>query len=134
MPAAYLTTEQATARLTDYEIQAAPSQAELRIASDDLDLEGPFVADRFDPAQMREFPRSETVRDDVAGSVPALVLDWVALRAYALSEDDEAPVLSERVSSISVSYARPKKGRVERLMANLLRPYRAGRARPVRIV
>ena len=135
MPAAYLTTQQATTRLAAYEIQAAPSEVELRIASDDLDLrEGPFVADRLGPAQVREFPRSATVRDDVAGSVPAQVLDWVALRAYQLSEDDEPAVLSEKVSSISVRYARGKKGRVERLMANLLRPYRARRARSVRIV
>lgn len=127
MPAAYLTAADAQQRLSRYNIVGSPSQADLEIASDDLDLSGSFVGDRLDPVQHREFPRSATVRGDVAGAVPERVLDWVALRAYQHSEDDEPPVLSERVSSIGVSYARGKRSRPERLMANLLRSYRAGR-------
>lgn len=133
MPAAYLTAADAKTRLSRYNVVGSPSAADLEAASDDLDLVGRFVGDRLDPAQHREFPRSVAIQDDVPGSVPPRVLDWVALRAYQLSEDDEPPVLAEKVSSISVRYARGKKGRVERLMANLLRHYRAG-TRVARIV
>lgn len=134
MPAAYLTAADAQKRLSRYNIAGSPIAADLEIASDDLDLAGGFVGEKLDPAQHRQFPRGIAVQDDPVGQVPPRVLDWVALRAYQLSEDDEAPVLSEKVSSISVSYARPKRARVERLMANLLSPYRRGRARTARIV
>lgn len=132
MPAAYLTPTEAEARLTRHKIVGSPSQADLEIASDDLDGLGRFVGEKLNPAQHREFPRTTTVQDDVAGSVPPRVLDWVALRAHQHSEDDEPPVLSERISSIGVSYARGKVSRTSRLMANLLRFYRTGR-RPARI-
>lgn len=137
MPAAYLTATDAKTRLSRHSIVGSPSQADLEIASDDLDLSGRFIGVRNTEAQLREFPRSVTVRDDAPGAVPGRVLDWIALRAYQLSEDDDAPVLSEKVSSISVSYARAKESRVERLMQNLLRHYLAsagGRRAPARIV
>ncbi len=133
MPAAYLTAADAQTRLGRYNITGSPSQADLEAASDDLALLGRFVGEKLDPAQHRQFPRSVAVADDAAGAVPGRVLDWVALGAYQYSEDDEPPVLAEKVSSISVRYARGKKGRVERLMKNLLRSYRAG-GQSVRIV
>ena len=132
MPAAYLTPAEAEARLSRHKIVGSPLAADLEIASDDLDGLGRFVGEKLNPAQHREFPRTVAVQDDVAGSVPSRVLDWVALRAYQHSEDDEPPVLSERISSIGVNYARGKVSRTSRLMANLLRFYRTGR-RPARI-
>lgn len=137
MPVPYLTTGQATARLALYAITAAPaspSAAELAIASDALDQRGNYVGEPASTVQLRSFPRSITIADDLAGAVPDRVLDWVALRAYQLSIDDAPPIAQEKVGSLGVQYrtsagrGRGKVSRPERLMANLLRAYRAGGA------
>lgn len=133
MPSAYLTPALARDRLARFDITATPSQVELDIASDNLDLLGGFVGLKYDPAQHRAFPRSVAVRDDAAGSVPAAILDWVALTAYELSVEDEPGIKSESIDEIAVSYDRGKKSRISRLKKNLLRPYRGGFGR-VRIV
>lgn len=133
MPAAYLTTEAATARLARYGVDSAPPAAILEIASDDLDLKGPFLGETIEPVQYREFPRTPSIQDDPVGEVPGRILDWVALRAHQLVEEDDAPILSERVSSIGVGYGGSgKRSQHYRLMKNLLRLYRArGEARVV---
>ncbi|PLS86469.1 MAG: hypothetical protein CYG60_07100 [Actinobacteria bacterium] len=131
MPAAYLTPTDAIARLAAYGIDGSPTGAELRLASDDLDRLGRFVGEKADPAQHRAFPRDVTVQDDPPGVVPPRVLDWVALTAYQLSEEDEPPVTSERVDNLNVAYGgRGKRSKASRLKKRLLFGYRgAGPAR-----
>ena len=124
MPASYLTTAQATARLARYSIESSPPVAYLEVASDDLDLKGPFVGEPVEEVQYRAFPRTPAIRDDVAGTVPNNILDWVALRAYQLTEDDDAPALVEKVDKLAAEYSRGKKSTQARLMKNLLRLYR----------
>lgn len=127
MPAAYLTAADAELRLARYNITATPSLAELEVASDDLDLMGGFVGEKLVETQHREFPRDVDVQDDPAGAVPPRVLDWVALKAYRYTLDDDTNHSSERIDSINVAYntRSGKVSREKRLMRNLLRPYRA---------
>lgn len=125
MPAAYLTPEQAQTRLAAHGFDLLPLAAVVSIASDDLDLKTPFIGKKLDPAtQHRQFPRDTTVQDDVAGTVPSRVLDWVALRAYQLTKQDDAPIIIEQVNKLSVRYEKGKRSNVARLMDNKLRPYK----------
>lgn len=124
MPAAYLTTTQANARLALYSITTALTAKELERASDALDLEGDFVGYPYADDQLRAFPRDVEIRDDVAGVVPDAILDWVALTAYQLHKADEPPVKSERLGKLGQTYTRGKKSRIYRLKRNLLRLYR----------
>ncbi len=122
----YLTRQQIEDRLLSrfgYEAEILDGDAD--IASDDLDSMRPFLGRKTDSTQAREFPRnSEIIQDDV--------LDWVALRAYQLATDDEAPVSSESAGRVSVSYFRPKLSQTERRMRSLRKPYR--NTAPARIV
>ena len=93
------------------------------IASDKLDASGPFLGEKYDPAQARQFPRTYLRDGDVPGAVPDGVLEWVALRAYRLSEDDEPAIASEGIGDIRVSYATPKLSQATERMTGLLRPY-----------
>lgn len=127
MPAAYLTPADAGTRIASYglSLPAPPPEAILRIASDELDLKGPFLGERLGgELQQREFPRDTSVQDDVPEQVPERILDWVALRAYQLAKDDDAPIKAEKIDKISVSYSRGKTSKVSRYMRNLLRYYR----------
>lgn len=139
---AYLTAAEARSRLSDsgtgygftVDEVAGISPGDVMAASADLDAMGPFKGIPADVLQESAFPRLlPPLYTAPQGGSPALtpdaVLDWVALRAYQLSVDDEAPVSSEGAGRVSVSYARPKTGRTERLMASLLEPYllRVGR-------
>jgi hypothetical protein len=105
-------------------LTATPTAAVLLIASDHLDLKGPFIGCLLDEAQHRAFPRNVAVQDDPEGEIPDRVLDWVALRAYQLSRADEPGVKSEKVDSLSAAYTRGKRSRPDRLMRNLLKLYR----------
>ncbi len=130
----YLTTTDAQNRLsTRFDIGSpALTSGDVDSASDDLDLMGPFVGVKDGPGtQNRQFPRSVTLAGDTAGVVPDRILDWVALRAYQLATEDRPAIVSEGVLADRVKYARPKKGRVERLMASLLKPYKRGGVRIV---
>lgn len=144
MAAPYLTADEAKVRLSDpatgygftAEEVSGISRGDVMAASSDLDAMGPFVGRRTDPNQEREWPRK--FGGDLLEDAPSIlnpyvtpdaVLDWVALRAYQLSQDDEAPVSSESAGRAGQSFARPKLSRTERLMASLLDPYllRVGR-------
>lgn len=126
MPAAYLTPQDATTRLAKYGIVSTPAQAFLDVASDDLDTKYHYVGERYDDEQLREFPRSVTIRDDVEGEVPSNVLDWVALRAYALTEEDDPPIYTEALDGIMIKYGgHGKRSQHHKLMRNLLRFYRS---------
>lgn len=122
--AAYLTPEQAATRLTSYTVSATPTVMELTIASDMLDRKGMFIGVPYAEDQPRAFPRSETVSGDTEGVTPDRVLDWVALTAYQLQEEDEPPIRHERISSLSSTYTRGLKSRVERVKRYLLQDYR----------
>ncbi len=135
MPA-YLTAPAARERLSNrFGITANPLDGDLDAASDELDARGPFLGERYaSNEQARAFPRSVTAPGDTVGVVPERVLDWVALRAYQLGQEDLPPVSGEAVLDDQVRYARPKKSRVERLMKSLLVPYRRGSVRIARAV
>ncbi len=126
MPPAYLTTQAATARLAAYGIESSPSDAVLRLASDDLDQEAPFVGEKLDPLnQHRQFPRDVTVQDDAPSTVPGRVLDWVALKAHRYDLDDDSPHVLEKIDKITIQYrTRGKIAREVRLMKNLIKPYK----------
>lgn len=125
MPAPYLSPTDAAARLTRYRITGSPNETELSLASDEIDARSGWIGNTYASGQLRAFPRSVTVQDDVAGTVPSRVLDWVALRAFQLSEDDDPDVTQEKVDVLSFSYGgRGKRSRTRRLMQGLLKPYR----------
>ena len=125
MPAAYLTPTQVRDRLAAFDIVSTPPAGMCAIASDDLDGKGGFIGFKLVETQHREFPRDITVQDDTPGAVPERILDWVALRAYQLTEDDDAPVIIESVDKLMVRYGgKGKKSTHSRLMRNLLRFYR----------
>lgn len=114
---AYLETQSARERLADYEMTPAeelPTAGDLRAASAALDALAPFAGAKTDPAQEKEFPRNG---EEV---VPDEVLDWVALRAYQLSRDEEPPVKSEGAGRVSVTYLYGKLSSTERRMMHLL--------------
>lgn len=126
--APYLTADEIIDRLEErfgYQ-EAEILDGDADAASDDLDSMGPFLGLKAVSTQEREFPRYGTA------AVPPRVLDWIALRAYQLATDDEAPVSSESAGRVSVSYFRPKLSQAERRMRNLLAPYR--NMAPARIV
>jgi hypothetical protein len=123
---AYLTADQIIDRLEDrFGLTAEVLDGDAAIASADLD-KLPFVGVKTDSTQAHEFPRYPETE------VPDAILDWVALRAYQLSVDDEAAVQSESAGKVSVSYFRAKRSQTERRMEALVGPYRSGAA--VRIV
>lgn len=121
--APYLTPEEAEARLATYTVEATPTVMELTIASDMLDRRS-FIGGPYSEVQERAFPRSETVPGDTENVVPDRVLDWVALTAYQLQEEDEPPIRSEGISTINTTYTRGLRSRVERLKRHLLMDYR----------
>ena len=129
MAAPYLTRAEAASRLTDPETgygftaeeAGVISGGDLRAASDELDAMGPFVDSPSDPTQERQWPRNAP--GSSGPGMPDAVLDWVALRAYQLSSDDEPPVRSEGAGGVSVSYAVPKLSQSGKRMERLLAPY-----------
>jgi hypothetical protein len=132
LAAPYLIKTEATARLTDAntgygfttEQAGAITGGDLRLASDALDSMAPFEGERALVDQEREFPRVYLVGDSrAAATVPDAVLDWVALKAYALSTEHEPGVRSEGAGRVSVSYSEPKRSQLERRMEGLIEPY-----------
>ena len=122
----YLTPEEAADRLTEYGLEPAEVLAtELQVVSNDLDREHTFVGERYVEGQLREFPRNITLPGDTDNAVPSDVLDWVAITAYELHNDDEAPVKQERIDTVTTAWTRGVKSRASRLKKNLLRPYLA---------
>lgn len=110
--ASYLTKADAEARLKDRfgvpADEAVVFPADLEAATAELDSLAPFEGDRADAAQLLEFPRR-------GEEIPEVVLDWVALRAHQLGqEEDDAPLKSEEVLDKKVTYARPSESRLER--------------------
>jgi hypothetical protein len=127
MAAPYLSTLEASDLLLRYNIEGVfPGEGRLRAASDRLDFgQRPFIGSKYSPTQARQFPRSETLADDVAGQVPDDVKRWVALEAYKLTQPDSPPLTSEPIPSVGqLTYARPARSDAERYQDGLLDRYK----------
>jgi hypothetical protein len=131
--ASYLTAADALTRLEKYGISGATvTDGDVEAASADLDALGPFIGQRNGGStQALAFPRTLALPGETAGATPDRVLDWVALRAYQLTQPDEAPVTEEGILRDRVKYSRARRSCIERLMRSLLKGYRAGSARIV---
>lgn len=126
MAAPYLTEAQAAPRLGAYSLSDPdehPSDAFLKLASDEIDEYRSLMGGPYDLLQPRAFPRSITVADDTEGQVPERILDFVSLRAYQLANEDDPPVITESVKGLSTTFTRGRKTLAERIMPQLLRPY-----------
>lgn len=126
--APYLTATELEVRLASrFGITAEVTDGDADIASDELDASGPFVGERQAGGQVRAFPRTLNPdgTDNASAEVPPAVLDWVTLRAYALSVDEEPAVKSESIMDSTTVYAEPRRSQTERRMERLLAPYRA---------
>lgn len=121
----YLSPTEAATRLGSYGLESEVLAVELQIVSNDLDREHTFVGERYADGQEREFPRNITLAGDTEGQIPSDVLDWLAITAYQLHNDDEAPIKQERVDTITTAWTRGVRSRSDRLKKNLLRPYLA---------
>lgn len=124
----YLTADAIASRLDDrfgIEAEIAPGDAEM--ASYELDSQGPFIGARQDSEQEMAFPRTlnpnGTENEDT--TIPAAVLDWVALCAYRITGGDAPGIVSRSRSGLSESYSRPVVDKNERRMNRLLWPYLA---------
>ena len=127
MATPYLTAQAAESRLyATYRIEGELSTGDVLAATLELDrYAGPFIGERYDSEQELAFPRSVEPDGTATTSedAPDAVLDWVALRAYELSREDEPPVTSRGLIRASVTYGRAAIPRTTRLMESLLNPY-----------
>lgn len=123
--APYLTAETAQDRLlARYGITSALGDGDLDAASDELDALSPFIGTRYDADQARLFPRSiEPDGTNSDGTLPANILDAVALLALDFSDDSGPPVTSESAGGVSVTYAVPKRHVNRRRADALVHPY-----------
>ncbi len=113
----YQTVAEAEARLqTRYNLEASLTIGDVMLASLDLDGLAPFEGEKTDSGQAREFPR------DGDTETPDAVLDWVALRAYALVSEEKEGVTRRRVDVLSIEHA-PAYSRTARRLQKLLDPY-----------
>lgn len=123
----FINPEDASARLSSrFGIEGASlTHGDLAIASSNLDGRAPFVGEKNDEYQLHQFPR------DGEDDVPEAILDYVALRAFALATNDKPAVSSERADEVSVTYRSPKRSQTEKRMARLVAPYlrRVGRVK-----
>lgn len=133
MAAPYLTKAQAVTRLSDPDTGYGYTAAEagiitggdLRAASDELDAMSPFIGARPDDDQVREWPRQLRLRGTPGdpAETPDPVLDWVALKAFELSADEDPAIKSHSVLDESITYAVPAASKTQKRMARLLDPY-----------
>ena len=122
----YLTSSEASMRLSDFDLDGYPAQGLLNVASRRLDSLGPFVGDRLDHDQVLAFPRDVTLDGDTPGEVPDAVKDFVALEAFRLSQDDDVTTQSASIGgNISMTFARPATSREERIQRRLIHRYLA---------
>lgn len=123
--ASYLTATAAQDRLlARYQITATLNDGDMDLASDELDALRPFIAEKYASDQERAFPRSvEPDGSNGDGTVPANILDAVALLALEYVEDFGPPVKSEGAMSATVVYQAPKRHVNRRRVDALLNPY-----------
>lgn len=119
---AYLRREEAATRL-GVELADAPSNLDLRLASEAVDAYGPFVGYKADWNQERQFPRREWAYSD-ALPIPENVLDAVCLlAALEASPEQVVAVTQESDLDTSVTYSAPVVPDAIRRAGILLRPY-----------
>lgn len=123
--APYLTPAQIATRLLDrFSIAATVTPGDADIASDELDALGPFVGVKETAGQVREWPR--VLSDGIGPAVtPEAVKDWIALRAYQLSSDEDPAITRETILDASWTYAEPKLSTSQKRMSYLLAPFLA---------
>jgi len=108
----YMTPEEARLTLVDrFGIDKSPMIGDLVAASDELRERAPFVesVDLDDP--------------------PDALLDWVALRALVLTEDEPGAVTEDSMSPFTRKYARPEATQNQKRLERLIRPYLSHRGR-----
>lgn len=98
----------------------APSDFDLRIASDALDAMGPFKGSPGSVDQERAFPRILQGSQPVT---PDAVLDAVCLLAKSEAEDEDPAIQSESTLDKSITYASPKIPISTRRIGVLMAPY-----------
>lgn len=109
----YLTPEQARLTLVErFGIDKSPMIGDLIAASEELREYAPFV---------------DGV--DLDGELPDTLLDWVALRAHVLSEDEPGPVTEDSMSPFTRRYARPEATQNQKRLERLIAPYLAHKGR-----
>ena len=122
MPA-YLTRAQYATRTGTAEANA-PTDYELRLASDAVDDSGPFIGLRYTSTQERSFPRNITLPGDTENVVPERVLDAVVeLARSEQSGETITPITSESALDKSISYAAPVIPQSVRRVQSLLARY-----------
>lgn len=108
----YLTPGESQIRLLNrYNIDKAPMIGDLVSASEELREHAPFVAD---------------VDLD---NPPDALLDWVALRALVLSEDEPGAVVEDSMNPFTRKYAAPEHTQNGKRLERLLRSYLAHKGR-----
>lgn len=121
--AAYLTQAEYAARTSTLEADA-PSNLDLRLASEAVDAYRPFIGDKLLEDQAREFPRTWVRPGDTAEVVPESVLDAVVLiAALEASPEQVVSVSAESDLDTSVQYSRPVIPDAMRRAQILLSPY-----------
>ncbi len=117
--ASYLTEAEADTRLQNiFDIEHESVFGRARLASAKIDQMGPFIGIRYGDTQALAFPRSVTLDGDTEGVVPEAVLNLAALLTYrATAPDAGVAVTSESARGLSRSYAAPKTGATDSLVA-----------------
>ena len=127
---AYLTREQALARLSAYgmdemDMDRMPTQGDLMLASYELDSMGPFIGTKLatDGTQTLAFPRNVNPdgTQNTSSVVPDPILDWVVHRAYMISIAEKPALTSRSARGISESFASPFKSPVRSRLEQLER-------------
>lgn len=109
-----MTPEQARTRLNDrYGIDKAPLIGDLIMAGEDLRAEAPFKA-------------NANVDLD---NLPDALLDWIALRAHVLTEDEPGPVTEDSMSPFTRRYAAPEATQNQKRLQRLIAPYLSRKGR-----
>lgn len=128
MATAYITAADGGARLLSrFNITATLSNADVEIASDELDSLRPFIGDKqaTDGTQPRQFPRNINPdgTENTDPAVPEPILDGVVLLAYQAVEDEGPAIKSHSVLDLSITYASPKVSQASRRILALVSPY-----------
>lgn len=122
----YLTADQAIDRLDErYGITATITDGDIDAASWELDASGPFIGERLVSTQELAFPRNLNPDGTVNAEedIPERILDWVALKAYQLTSNEDPGIISESIGISSWTFGRPASSQSERRMEYLIRPY-----------
>lgn len=122
----YLSTAEAETRLEDrYEIITTLTVGDVDAASWELDANGPFIGERLSSTQELAFPRNLNPdgTENTDTDVPERILDWVALKSYQLTSNEQPGIISESIGMASWTFGKPVSSQSERRMEHLISPY-----------